>query len=326
MNLADFGAEVYKIEHVKGGDNTRNWAPFLQGSEGAKMSCYFAAMNRNKKSVCVDFQQAEGRQLLHDLARKCDVLVENYVPGVLRKYSLDYDSLQGVAPQLVYCSITGFGSEGPYATKPGVDLIAASYTGFLSLTGPKNGEPCRAAVSTIDLMTGLHAQGAILAALLERHRTGLGRKIDTNLFSTGVWALAGFALNYLNLGLEASRMGTEHESVVPYKAFESKDGYVTTGAISDTQFEEFCSVLDTPELRTDPRFETCEARAKNRQELYAILEPLFSAKTTSEWCELLSGTSLPYAPLNSISEVSILKLVEVYLRFLFSIQILFYIL
>lgn len=300
MTLADFGADVYKIEHVKGGDGTRNWAPFLDNS---KMSSYFVSLNRNKKSVCINFQSVEGQKVLRDLAQKCDVLVENYVPGVLQKYKLDYDSLKHVAPQLVYCSITGFGSEGPYAKKPGVDLIAASYTAFLSLTGPKNGEPCRAAVSTIDLMTGLHAEGAILAALLERHRTGCGRKIDTNLFSTGVWALTAYALNYLNLGLEATRIGTEHESVVPYKAFRSKDGYFTAGAINDDQFEEFCSILGVPELRTDKRFLSCQDRAENRETLYEILEPIFGEKTTSEWCELLSGTSLPYAPLNTISQV-----------------------
>lgn len=300
MTFADFGADVYKIEHIKGGDGTRNWAPFLKGS---KMSSYFVSLNRNKKSVCVNFQSVEGQKLLRDLAQKCDVLIENYVPGVLQKYGLDYDSLKNIAPRLVYCSITGFGSEGPYATKPGVDLIAASYTAFLNMTGPKNGEPCRTAVSTIDLMTGLHAEGAILAALLERHRTGYGRKIDANLFSTGIWALGAYALNYLNLGLEASRMGTEHESVVPYKSFKSKDGYITAGAINDHQFNEFCSILSVPELSADKRFLSCKDRAEHREALYEIVEPIFCEKTTTEWCELLSGTSLPHAPLNTVSQV-----------------------
>lgn len=301
MTLADFGADVYKIEHIKGGDGTRNWAPFLKGS---KMSCYFASLNRNKKSICIDFQSVEGQTVLRGLAQKCDVLVENYVPGVLQKYKLDYESLKNVAPRLVYCSITGFGSEGPYAKKPGVDLIAASYTAFLSMTGPKNGEPCRAAVSTIDLMTGLQAEGAILAALFERYRTGCGRKIEANLFSTGVWALKGYALNYLNLGVEATRMGTEHESVVPYKAFESKDGYFTTGAINDHQFEKFCSILGVPELSTDERFLSCKDRAENRELLYEILSPIFREKTTSEWYELMKNTSLPHAPLNTVSQVN----------------------
>lgn len=300
MSLADFGAEVIKIEHPVTGDDSRGWPPYLGNSD---VSYNFLASNVNKKSVAVNFKTSEGRELLELLAQQCDVLVENYVPGVLRKYGLDYASLRSVAPRLIYCSITGFGSEGPYAEKTGVDLIAAAMSGHLSVTGPEDGEPCRAGASVIDLMAGLRAHGAILAALYERRNTNKGCKIDVDLFSSGLVALNSFAIAYLNSGIVPKRCGTEYSTVVPYKAFESKDGYIATGAISDTQFKEFCQTLGLPELITDARFCSNARRCENRKELLAILAPLFKKCTTQEWCDVLAKSNLPYGPLNTVKQV-----------------------
>lgn len=300
--LADFGADVYKIEIPGRGDDTRHWPPVFP--DGQSSSTYIA-INRNKKSICVDFKTKAGQQLLHQMAQKCDVLVENYVPGVLEKYSLDYKTLSEIAPQLIYCSVTGFGSEGPYSRKPGVDLIAASLSGHLYITGPENGEPCRTGTSNIDIMTGLRANSAILAALYERQKTGRGRKIDADLFSTAVASLKNYAVSYLNYGIQVERLGTEHNYVVPYKCFKSKDGHITVGAINDSQFKTLCELIAKPELATDERFATASQRSGNRKALIPILIEVFHKKTTKEWCNILENTSLPHAPLNDFSQVYI---------------------
>ncbi len=301
MVLADYGAKVIKIEDPKTGDITRSWSPFLHDS---RTSCYYAALNRGKRSVCVNFKTAEGRELLHNLAKKCDILVENFVPGVLRKYALDYDSVKSIAPTLIYCSLTGFGSEGPYTRKPGVDLIAASMGGHLSMTGPEDGEPCRTGISAIDIMTGLHLTTAMLAALFEQKRTGRGRKIDANLFTTALATMEHYAIASLNLGVEPKRLGTEHMTVVPYKSFKSKDGYFTCGAVSDSQFKKMCEILDVPELYADERFSSCAKRAQRRKELHSILSRKFVQKSTMEWCDTFADSSLPHGPLNTVGQVS----------------------
>nr|CAD7442676.1 unnamed protein product [Timema bartmani] len=201
MILGDLGAEVIKVEVPGTGDEARKWGPpFVKDS---KDTCYFAALNRNKKSICVNLKSKKGQELVYDLARQCDVLVENYVPGKLRQFLLDYESVQTVAPHLVYCSLTGFGPKGPYSKRPGYDVIAASMGGLLNITGPKEGEPCKVGVAVTDIATGLYAHGAIMAALLQRARTGRGQKIDCNLLSTQIACLINVGSNYLNAGLEA---------------------------------------------------------------------------------------------------------------------------
>lgn len=298
LDLADYGAEVYKIENPNKGDDTRNWSPFIQNT-----SCFFIALNRNKKSVSVNFKLVDGQEILKNLAGKCDILVENYMPGVLKKYNLDYESLKLLFPRLIYCSVTGFGSKGPYAHKGGYDLIAASLSGNLHLTGPEDGEPCRAGTSTIDIMTGLRGESAIMAALYQRTQTGLGCKIDVNLLSSAIAALNSYAVSSLNLGIESKRMGTEHGSVVPYKVFKTKDGYFTIGAVTEAQFKPFCEILNIPELCKDERFCTIIKRAENRKKLYAIVEPLFLKKTTKEWQRIFENTPLAHGVLNTVKQV-----------------------
>lgn len=216
MILGDLGAEEIKIERPGAGDESRNWGPPYVNN--TKESCYFVSVNRNKKSVCMDIKHEKGRELLYELARRSDVLVENYVPGKLDSMKLGYDDFAEFAPHLIYCSITGFGSVGPYRKKPGYDVIAASMGGLLHITGPKNGEPVKPGVAVTDLATGLYAHGAIMAALLKRIKTGRGQKIDCNLLSTQISTLINIGSNYLNAGQEASRWGTAHQSIVPYEA------------------------------------------------------------------------------------------------------------
>ncbi|XP_049815884.1 succinate--hydroxymethylglutarate CoA-transferase [Schistocerca nitens] len=302
MILGDLGAEIIKIETPQIGDESRNWGPpFIKGT---KESCYFLAVNRNKKSVCVDLKSPKGQKVIHDLAAKCDVLVENYVPGKLNEFNLDYDTIKHVAPKLIYCSITGYGSEGPYSKRPGYDVIAASVGGLMHITGPRGGEPCKVGVPMTDMATGLYAHGAIVAALFQRGRTGLGQKIDCDLLSTQVSCLINVAANNLNVGLEAERWGTSHSSIVPYESFPTSDGcYITIGAGSNQQFKELCEKLDLPHLVVDERFCNNEMRVKNRKILIETLRNRFKEKSLEEWCALLQDSSFPNGPINTISKV-----------------------
>ncbi|XP_012533388.1 succinate--hydroxymethylglutarate CoA-transferase [Monomorium pharaonis] len=299
MILGDLGAEVLKIERPDGGDEARNWGPpFCQGTREAT---YFMSVNRNKKSVCVDLKR--GRDIIYELARTCDVLVENYVPGKLNSMGLGYEDVARIAPRLVYCSLTGYGSQGPYASRPGYDVIAASLGGLLHITGPKDGPPCKVGVAMTDLATGLYAHGAIMAALLQRMRTNKGQWIQCNLLSTQISCLINIASNYLNGNKEATRWGSEHESIVPYEAFSTKDGYMTIGIGSDAQFIELVKRLQMPELGTNDKFKNNTVRVKNRTELLAILRDTLKKKTNQDWSAILKGASFPYGAVNNIREV-----------------------
>lgn len=299
MVLADLGAEVYKIERPFHGDESRKWGPpFLKDSED---SVYFLASNRNKKSVCVDLRK--GREVIYDLARKCDVLVENYIPGKLDQMGLGYENLAQIAPSLIYCSITGYGPVGPYKSKPGYDVIAASIGGLLHITGSEDGPPAKVGVAITDIATGLYAHGAILAALLQRHRTNRGQKIDVNLLSTQVACLINVASNYLNANKEAKRWGTAHESIVPYEAFPTSNGHITIGCGSNAQFEALCTYLEIPEVASDERFRTNQTRVTHRQELIAILAPIIAQKSSPEWMTIFADAPFPVGPINSMAEV-----------------------
>lgn len=300
MILGDLGAEVIKIERPGAGDEARKWGPpFINNTPE---SCYFVALNRNKKSVCVDLKTTEGQDILHQLAKQSDVLVENYVPGKLDELNLGYGTLKSIAPHLIYCSITGYGPTGPYSKKPGYDVIAASVGGLLHITGPQNGEPVKVGVAVTDLATGLYAHGAIMAALLKRAKTGRGQKIDCNLLSTQVASLINIGSNYLNANKEASRWGTAHESIVPYEAFPTKDGYFTIGTGSDMQFKDFCNRIGKPELSTNNKFLTNKLRVQNRQELITILRQKLAEKTNKEWAKIFEGGQFPCGPINSLQE------------------------
>ncbi|KAJ9583379.1 hypothetical protein L9F63_022286, partial [Diploptera punctata] len=300
MTLGDLGAEIIKIERPGSGDESRKWGPPYIGDTSE--TCYFMSVNRNKKSICVNLKS--GKEVLYDLAAKCDVLVENYVPGKLDEYNLGYEEIKTYAPHLVYCSLTGYGTEGPYSRRPGYDVIAASVGGMLHITGPFEGEPCKVGVAMVDIATGLYAHGAIMAALLQRTRTGKGQKIDCNLLSTQVSCLINVASNYLNGGIDTKRRGTAHESIVPYQAFKtSDDEYLTIGTGSDQQFVSLCEKLNLKELAVDDRFLNNKLRVQNRQSLLKILCEQFVKKPMSDWLKILEGSPFPYGPINSIPKV-----------------------
>ncbi|KAK7075229.1 hypothetical protein SK128_013116 [Halocaridina rubra] len=298
MILGDLGAEVIKIEHPSKGDETRSWGPPFVGTE----SCYFLSVNRNKKSIAVNLKHPDGVAIVHDLTKCSDVLIENFIPGALDRLGLGFVRLKQIAPHLIYCSISGYGSSGPYRRKPGYDVIAASYGGLLGVTGPENGEPCKVGVAMTDLATGLYAHGAIMAAILERQKTGLGQKIDCDLLSTQLSCMVNLASNYLNGGIEAKRWGTAHESIVPYEAFPTRDGYVTVGGGSNDQFAALCNRLGLDHLLDDTRYASNALRVKNRKTLIETLRKTFVQKSTKEWLSILEGASLPYGPINTLSE------------------------
>lgn len=296
--LADLGADVIKVERPVSGDESRKWGPpFLKGSTD---SVYFLACNRNKKSICVDLKI--GLEVVYDLARTCDVLIENYVPGKLDKLGLGYEDIKKIAPSLVYCSITGFGSKGPYKNRAGYDVIAASVGGLLHITGEKE-TPSKVGVATTDIATGLYAHGAILAALLHRTKTGKGQRIEVDLLSTQVASLINVGVNYLNSNEEASRWGTEHVSIVPYAAFKTRDGFFTIGAGSDAQFKELCEILKVPELAENEKFASNQQRVKNRDELKEILDGMFVKETNEHWKVAFEQAGFPFGPVNNMQQV-----------------------
>ncbi|XP_011305084.1 succinate--hydroxymethylglutarate CoA-transferase [Fopius arisanus] len=299
MILGDYGAEVLKIEKPGTGDESRHWGPpFLPNTND---SVYFLSVNRNKKSVCIDLKR--GRDIIHELAKKSDVFIENYVPGKLKKMGLGYEDIRSIAPQIIYCSLTGYGYTGPYSDRPGYDVIAASMGGLMHITGPKNGAPCKVGVAMTDLATGLYAHGAIMAALLQRGQTGKGQWIQCDLFSTQVATLINVGSNYLNAGKEAKRWGSEHESIVPYEAFQTADGFMTVGTGSDPQFISLVTRMGMSELAADPKFRDNTSRVENREELLNILRDEFKTKTSEEWSAVFAGSPFPYGQINSIGQV-----------------------
>ncbi|XP_066582880.1 succinate--hydroxymethylglutarate CoA-transferase [Prorops nasuta] len=299
MILGDLGAEILKIEKPFAGDEARKWGPPFQ--YGTKESLYFTSVNRNKKSVCIDLKK--GKDIVHELAKKSDILIENYVPGKLASMGLGYDEISKVAPKIIYCSLTGYGSEGPLANRPGYDVIAASMGGLLHITGPQDGPPCKVGVAVTDLATGLYAHGAIMAALIQRQKTGKGQWIECNLLATQVASLINIGSNYLNANKEAVRLGSEHESIVPYEAFPTKDGYMTVGTGSNLQFIDLVRRMNLLKLIDSDKFKDNDARVENRQDLLKILRDAFKKKSNNEWEDIFEGASFPYGPVNKISQV-----------------------
>uniref|UniRef100_A0A8D0PDM5 Succinyl-CoA:glutarate CoA-transferase n=1 Tax=Sus scrofa TaxID=9823 RepID=A0A8D0PDM5_PIG len=267
MNLGDLGAEVIKVERPGAGDDTRTWGPPFVGTE----STYFLSVNRNKKSIAVNIKDPKGVKIIKELAAVCDVFVENYVPGKLSALGLGYEDLHGVAPHLVYCSITGYGQTGPLSQRAGYDAVASAVSGLMHITGPEDGDPVRPGVAMTDLATGLYAYGAIMAGLIQRYKTGKGLFIDCNLLSSQVACLTQVAANYLIGQKEAQRWGTAHGSIVPYQAFKTKDGYLVVGAGNNQQFATVCKILNLPELIGDAKYRTNHLRVQNRKELIKIL-------------------------------------------------------
>lgn len=302
MILADLGADVIKIERPGTGDEARKWGPpFINDTDE---TCYFMCLNRNKRSVCVDMKSQEGKDIILKLSTKCDVLIENFVPGTLNKLGLGYEDIKRISPHLIYCSITGYGSRGPYKNRPGYDVIAASYGGLMSITGPRNGPPCKVGVAVTDIATGLYAHGAILAALLERAATGKGQKIDCNLLSTQVASLINIGANYLNAGEVGEKWGSSHVSIVPYRAYATLDNkFITIGSGSDMQFQNLCEKLEIKALSHNNLYKSNKDRVANRESLDSILEAKFKTKTLEEWLVILEGASFPYGPVNDMAQV-----------------------
>ncbi len=308
--LADLGAEVIKIERPGVGDETRAWGPpFLKDREGADTteSGYFLCANRNKKSVTLDLASPTAQQLLVQLAARSDVLVENFKVGGLRQYGLDYESLRERMPQLVYCSITGFGQKGPYAGRAGYDFLIQGLGGLMSITGQPDGEagagPMKTGVAVTDIMTGLYASTAILAALMDRDRTGAGQHVDIALLDVQIACLANQAMNYLTTGQAPRRLGNAHPNVVPYQDFPTADGAVILAIGNDTQFRNFCAVAGAPALADDPRFDSNSRRVKNRAALLPLLREITRQKPTSAWMEALEKAGVPCGPINDIAGV-----------------------
>ncbi len=308
--LADLGATVIKIERPESGDDTRAWGPpFLRDAAGHETSeaAYYLACNRGKLSVAVDFTTSEGQGIVRDLARGCDVLVENFKVGGLAKYGLDYARMHDVNPRLVYCSITGFGQDGPYAERAGYDFIIQGMSGFMSVTGERDdqpgGGPQKAGIAITDLMTGMYATVAIQAALAERDRTGRGRWIDTCLFDAAVAMMSVMNLNYLVSGAPPGRLGNAHPNIVPYEAFACADGHLILAVGNDSQFAKFCEVAGVPYWSGDPRFAKNVDRVRNRATLVPLVAQVMRARSQHDWLAALEAAGIPCGPINRLDQV-----------------------
>jgi crotonobetainyl-CoA:carnitine CoA-transferase CaiB-like acyl-CoA transferase len=307
--LADFGAEVIKIEKPGEGDDTRGWGPpFLTNADGSKGdAAYFLSANRGKWSVAIDMAAPEGQRLIRDLAAKSDIVMENFKVGGLRKYGLDYDSLKAVNPQLIYCSLTGFGQTGPYAQRAGYDFMIQGMGGIMSVTGQPDGtpgaEPMKVGVAFADIFTGLYCVIAIEAALFHRARSGQGQYIDVALLDSQVGVLANQALNYLVGGKAPTRLGNAHPNIVPYQTFATKDGHIIMAVANDRQFKEYCAIIGLPRLAEDERFRLNRGRVVNRADLIPLLVEPMKTRTTAEWVAAFESAAIPCGPINTIDQV-----------------------
>jgi crotonobetainyl-CoA:carnitine CoA-transferase CaiB-like acyl-CoA transferase len=308
--LADYGAEVLKVEHPEGGDDTRKWGPpYLRDTSGRETgeSAYYLSANRGKRSLAIDFSQPDGQSLVRRLAEQADVLVENFKVGGLARYGLGYEQLSVVSPRLIYLSISAFGQDGPDAAKPGYDAMIQGMGGLMSLTGVPDGQPGagpqKVGVAVADLMCGMYAVSAILAALIERERSGKGQYIDLSLLDTQVAWLANQNLNYLVSGVSPSRQGTAHPNIVPYQAFQTADGHLMLAVGNDAQFQRFCAVAAVPDLATDPRFRTNQDRVAHRNDLVPRVASLLLGRPTREWLAALEAVQVPCGPINDLAQV-----------------------
>ncbi|WP_404471531.1 CoA transferase [Vreelandella venusta] len=303
--LADMGAEVIKIERPQSGDDTRHWGPpWLSGSTE---SAYYLCANRGKRSVTVDMAKPEGQALIKQLAAQSDVVLENFKVGGLKKYGLDYASLKALNPGIIYCSITGFGQESPYAHRAGYDFMIQAMGGIMSLTGKPDSEPgggpVKSGVAFTDIFTGLYAANAVLAALYQRRDSGEGCHIDLALMDVQVGVLANQALNYLTSGQVPQRLGNAHPNIVPYQAFATSDGHMIVAVGNDEQFKRFCQVIDQPQLAQDERFATNGSRVQHRDLLVPLLELALAAQPIDTWLAAFEAVGVPCGPINTLDRV-----------------------
>ena len=308
--LADLGAEVIKVERPGVGDDTRHWGPpFASNAAGESTgeAAYYLSANRNKQSLTVDFTQAEGQRIVRELAAKADILIENFKVGGLAAYGLDYAALKELNPKLIYCSITGFGQNGPYAKRAGYDFMIQGLGGLMSLTGRAADEegagPVKVGVALTDILTGLYSTAAILAALASREQTGAGQHIDMALLDVQVACLANQAMNYLTTGTAPKRLGNAHPNIVPYQDFPTADGDFILTVGNDSQFRKFCEVAGLTALADDPRFSTNTARVAHRGELIPLIRQATVFKTTAEWISALEQAGVPCGPINDLAQV-----------------------
>ena len=300
MMLGDLGADVIKIELPGRGDDTRQWGPpFTAKGESA----YFISANRNKRSLTLDLKSDKGIEILKDLIRDADVVVENFKTGTLNRWGLNYETLQDLRPGMIYCSITGYGHTGPYKERPGYDFIAQALAGFMSITGPADGEPIRAGVAIADLASGIFAFGAIMAALYAREKTGEGQQIDISLLDSQLALMSYVASNYLISGETPKRYGNAHPNIVPYEVLEAADGYMAFAAGNDGQWRKFCEAVGKDEWVEDEHFSTNPARSQNRGTLIPLLNELFRKRKISEWTNLCEQIGLPAAGINDMAAV-----------------------
>lgn len=305
MVLGDLGADVIKVESPDG-DETRAWGPPFTNGESA----YYLCVNRNKRSIVVDFKTDEGRKILQELVKQSDVLVENFRPGTLARFSLDYESASKANPNLIYCSITGFGQTGPLRDRPGYDFMIQGMGGLMSITGVPDGEPMKVGVAVTDLFAGQNAVIAILAALQARTQTSKGQHLDISLFDSQVAMLANIASNYLVSGNLPKRYGNAHANIVPYQSFQASDAWFVLAVGNDRQFEKLCEVISKREVASDVRFRLNAERVKHREALIPILKPVFLTKTSGEWLSMLENAGIPCGPINSLDKVFSMPQVE----------------
>ena len=310
QTLADFGADVIKVERPGAGDDTRHWGPpYLKTPDGADTAeaAYYLAANRNKRSVTVDIATPEGQRIVRELAAQSDVVLENYKAGQLKKYGLDYESLREVKPDLVYCSVTGFGQTGPYASRAGYDFIFQGMGGLMSITGERDelpgGGPQKVGIAVTDVMAGMYASLAITAALLHRERSGVGQYIDMALLDTIVAFGANQISNYFHSGRIPERWGNAHPNLLPYEVFPTADGHLILGAGNDSQWESLCAAAGHPELASDPRFKTMPDRIRNRKALIPLLQDIIRQRPSRDWIERFDAANVPCGPINNYKEV-----------------------
>ena len=310
QNLADLGAEVIKIERPGTGDDTRGWGPpWMKDAAGKDTSeaAYYLSVNRNKKSVTLDIAKPEGQKIARELAMKSQVLIENYKVGNLKRYGLDFDSLKQENPGLIYCSVTGFGQDGPYAPRPGYDFIFQGMGGLMSITGERDGQPGagpqKVGIAVTDVLTGMYASVAILAAITHRERTGKGQYIDAALLDTMVAFNASQIVSYLASDQIPQRWGNAHPQVVPYEVFPTADGHIILAVGNDSQFASFCQAADCPELAQDPRFRTNSQRIIHREVLIPLIARTMLGRSKREWIQALEAANVPCGPINNMKEV-----------------------
>ena len=307
--LADLGADVVKVERPGVGDDTRHWGPpFLQDADGqdTTQASYFTACNRNKRSVTIDMASEDGQQLIRQMALQADVLVENFKVGGLAQYGLDYASLAALNPRLIYCSVTGFGQDGPYAERAGYDLMVQAMTGLMGITGRADSEPgggpLRVGVAVIDLFTGVYASTAVLAALHARQHSGRGQHIDMAVLDVGMAMLANQGASFLATGNTPARQGNSHPSLAPYQDFATQDGSMLLAIGNDGQFARFCAAAGQPQWAQDPRFASNRLRVEHRQELIPAMQAVTRTRSTADWIALLEDKAVPCGPINDIAQ------------------------